>query len=414
MKVLIDATSTQDQFASRGPGRYTYEVISRMMKQSTDLGRDDTYYLLLFNSPTTLNDSIADNSKIVKTVNIGKVRASDKFNDIWWLTQIRPAIRRTVKEESPDVYFCPHFWRNFPFKLLPTVVMVHDFAFPVLNRYSAAPKYLDWIRKIQYHIALRRIAKCAGVITNSENTSKDLFKYVKKVDHKKAKAIYLGISEDIKKVNPDSDVLLKYLPFQVVERGYILYYAGIEPNKNVSGIIKSYSELLKRWEKYAGSDKTSAAPPFLVLAGGDFTRLDMRNRKIAELKFLIEDLGLEDYVYFTGFFEDEDLSDLLCGARMFIHLSLYEGFGFSVLEAMKCGLPVVASDRSCYPEVIGDGALLVDPEDPDKVADACFKVLTDKESAVKLSERALSKASIYTWDKTAKETYEYLAKVGRK
>jgi len=414
MKILIDATTTQDQFANRGVGRYTHEVLTRMIDLSARLDRDDTFYLLTFNSPTTFEETITKYRNRVKTINIGKLRLSDKLNRLWWYRQYLPAIKSVIRNENPDLYFCPYFWRGFPYKLLPTVVMIHDLALPILGRYSTAPKHLDWIRRLQYHSSLRKVSRAAAVIANSQNTAKDLLRYVK-ISEEKVHAIHLGISESIQKIAPDQDILLKYLPLRVVETGYILYYAGIEVNKNVSGIIRAYSEFVKLWQKKCESDGSSSKKdmPYLVLAGGDFTKLDVRNNILAEIKNLIYEFALEDKVYFTGFFEDDHLNDVLNGARMFIHLSMYEGFGFAPLEAMRCGLPVVASNRSCYPEVLGDGAVLVEPEDPKVVAKACFEILDNEEYAGKLSKRAIRKASSYTWESTAKKTYELFEKVAR-
>ncbi|MBN2100742.1 glycosyltransferase family 4 protein [Candidatus Dojkabacteria bacterium] len=405
MKIVIDATTTQDQFANRGPGRYTQEVVSNMVKQSHDNSRDDIYYLLTFNSPTTIESTIRDYPDIIRTINIGPCRASDKLNFVWWLRQYRPAIDALLREEIPDVYFCPYFWRGFPLRKTKTVVMIHDLAFPILNRYSSAPKYLDWIRKFQYHNALRRVAKADRVITNSIKTKEDLLKYVK-IPKEKVLPVYLGISDRFRKVEPDMDVLLKYLPKEVIKTGYIMYYSGVEKNKNVPGLIKAYAALRKMYKS-----QSEKYPPYLVLAGGDFTRLDMRNTFLAEVRYLIADLGLEEYVYFTGFFEDEDLNDLICGCSVFTHLSLYEGFGFAPLEAMRCGAPVVASNRSCYPEVLGDGALLVDPEDTEAVAQAYYKVTTDDTFAQELGESGMIRSEGYTWENTAAQTYKILEQV---
>jgi glycosyltransferase involved in cell wall biosynthesis len=406
MKILIDATSTQDQFANRGIGRFTHEVISRMIHQSAQDQRDDVFYLLTFNAPTTLADSIKEYPQKVRTINIGKLRYSDKFNLLWWKTQYLPEIKRLLEEEVPDVYFCPYFWRHAPYNLMPTFTVIHDLAFPILGKYSTAPKYLDWIRKFQYHSALDKVSKAAGVITNSKNTKKDLLKYV---DMKPGKVhpVYLGISDDIHEVEPDNEVLMKYLPVDVINRGYILYYAGVEPNKNVEQLIVSYKELVRMWERRNLDPKKL---PYLVLAGGDFTKLDMSNPVLADIRYTIDEENLVDRVYFTGFFEDDDINDLLSEAAIFSHLSLYEGFGLAPLEAMKCGTPVVASDRSCYPEVLGQAAILVDPDKKEKVAQAMFDILTDDDKAEQLSKKVKKHAAQFNWDDTAKEIYRLFGK----
>jgi glycosyltransferase involved in cell wall biosynthesis len=402
MKILIDATSTQDQFANRGIGRYTKEVVSRMIKQSAEEDRDDVFYLLTFNAPTTLEQVINENSKCVRTVNIGKLRLSDKFNLLWWKTQYLPAIKKLLEDEELDIYFTPYFWRHAPYSLFPTFVAIHDLAFPVLGKYSTAPGYLDWIRKFQYHNALGKVKNAAGVLANSANTKDDLLKYVK-MDESKIHTVYLGISDEIHEVELDKDVLMKYLPLQVIERGYILYYGGVEPNKNVKQLVKSYSELKSMWEQ---SERSSEELPFLVLAGGDFTRLDLSNPVLADVRYTIDEENLVDHVYFTGFFEDEDINDLLSRAQIFSHLSLYEGFGLAALEAMKCSTPVVASDRSCYPEILNEGAILVDPAQEKDVAAAMLKLLTDSELYEDMSKKARSRALQFDWEKTALQMYD--------
>ncbi|MBN1617759.1 glycosyltransferase family 4 protein [Candidatus Dojkabacteria bacterium] len=405
MKIIIDATTTQDQFANRGIGRYTNEVVSRMIEYSSQQGMGDTFYLLLFKSPTTLTPVLKKYSEIIKTIDLGPLRISGFLNDLWWNLQIKPKIKRLIREEHPDVYFCPYFWRNFPVKKISTVVAIHDLAFPILNRYSLRPHIFDLIRKFQYHSTLNRVSKVAGVITDSENTKNDLLKYVKAVNRDKVFPIHLGISDEFHKIEVDEDVILKYLPKNVLDQGYIIYYGGVEVNKNVENIVRAYSMLVSNWKSKSNEENKSKLP-YLVLAGGDFTKLDMRHKALAQVRYLIEELNLQEYVYFTGFFEDEDLNDLLSAAKLMVHISLYEGFGFAALEAMKCRVPVVASDKSFYQEVLGDGALLVDPQNPDLIAQAFSRVLSDEEVAKKLSELGGKKADSYTWDKTSQKTYD--------
>ncbi len=412
MKLLIDVTSTQDQFANRGIGRYTHEIVAHMIAQSRRLHRDDTYFLITFNSPTTLEPVIQKYRDVIRTVNIGKLRLSDKFNAVWWSRQYLPAIKQVLAEQKIDVYFCPYFWRGFPAKLLPSVVMIHDLSLPILKKYSSAPAYLDWMRKIQYHRSLKKVAKADGVLTNSLNTKIDLLKYLR-IEESKVKPVYLGLSEHISRVVPDVDILMKYLPKDVISTGYILYYGGIEHHKNVVTLVKSYAKLVRMLKTKMREVTTGKKLkiPYLVLAGGDFTALDLRNSVLSEIRDVIDNLHLNDNVYFTGFFEDSDMSDLISAAKLFVHLSLYEGFGFAALEPMKCGVPVVASNSSCYPEILSKGAVLVNPMDDKAIADACFDLLINEKKYSECSELGINQAKKFTWNKAARETYNYLSEV---
>lgn len=410
MKILIDATTTQDQFASRGIGVTTKEVISKLLEETKQKKRNDHYYFLLFKSPTTLDKVISAYSEYVTTVDLGKCRVSGKFDPIWWRIQFLPAISKVIQRESPDLYYSPYFFRGVPAKKLPFAVMVYDFAFPVMGKYSTAPWYLDWLRKIQYHLALKRLQHADGVAAISEQTRKDLFKFVPKVLEDRTKTVYLGVREDLRPKKPSLKIISNYLPKNVLDRGYILYYGGAEVNKNVTGVVRGYKEFLNMWEKI-GPKPEEQMPPFLVLAGGDFTRLDMRNPEIRNIRDEIHKLDLNEYVEFTGYYKDEHVIDLLNGAAAFIHLSYYEGFGFSPLEAMKCGIPVVASDRSCYPEILNGGAVLVNPDDPELVGRALLSLALDPEEAKRQGKKGLEWVARYSWGKTAKELYDMFKNV---
>jgi glycosyltransferase involved in cell wall biosynthesis len=214
----------------------------------------------------------------------------------------------------------------------------------------------------------------------------------------------LGVSDWVKKVRPRKKVLQKYLPSKVVGRGYIFYDSGANPSKNIEGLIKSYSEILQIYES-----KKNSNYPYLVIAGRSFT--ENTDSYITKISKLIEDLSLQDKIFFTGYFEDEDLSDLICGSKLGINLSFYEGFGFGALQVMKAGIPLIASNTSCYPEVLGDGAKLVDPDNHKKVAQIAYSLLSDKRRSMSLAKKGVEQAKKYTWDKTAKETYEYFGDI---
>ena len=128
-----------------------------------------------------------------------------------------------------------------------------------------------------------------------------------------------------------------------------------------------------------------------------------------------KDLGIEDRVIFTGFVSDEALPILYNKAQCFCLVSLYEGFGFPVLEAMQAETPVVASNVSSLPELVGKAGILVNPEDTQEIAHAIIDILkmTDPDRR-KLSEIGKKQAGKFTWEKTAKETLEILEEVGNK
>ncbi len=404
MNILIDATTTQDQFATRGIGRVTKELVTALVEQSNRLKRNDIYYLLLFNAPTSLHAVVQQYPSLIRTINIGKMRYAGKLDFLWWRLQYMPAIRREMKQSGIDLFLTTNILRGFPPKGVPSIGVVHDFAFHYMKRFSLGPRVFDWIRRMQFNYAYNQLKHATGIVTISENTRKDLLTFVSGISPERVRTIHLGLSHDFECKNPDSKILETYLPKRIIDQGYLLYYGGLEVNKNVPALVRSYAEYRKLWEKTYGNTHIC---PFLVLAGGDFTKHDLGNPILAEIRDIITEEKLDEDVIFTGYYKDEHAGDLLSAARVFVHLSLYEGFGFSPLEAMKCGVPVVASNRSCYPETLGEGALLVDPTNHEAVAEACLSVTTDPEVSEKLADAGRKKASTYSWKNTAKGFYSF-------
>ena len=224
------------------------------------------------------------------------------------------------------------------------------------------------------------------IIAISENTKKDIIKYFP-CDPEKIKVIYLGADERFKvydKAETDA-VLSKYN----INKKYIFNAGSIEPRKNLIGLIKAYHSLpgtLK--EEYD-----------LIITGSQgWLNSDIYNT--------VKILGLGDKIRFTGPVPDEDLPYLYNGATIFVYPSFYEGFGLPVLEAMQCGCPVITSDVSSLPEVAGNAALLVDPEDIDDIKNSMNKLLTDEGLRKRLSIKGLEQAGNFSWDKCARETLE--------
>jgi glycosyltransferase involved in cell wall biosynthesis len=120
----------------------------------------------------------------------------------------------------------------------------------------------------------------------------------------------------------------------------------------------------------------------------------------------LRDLGLEGEVFFHGFVPDEDLPALYTAAELFVFPSLYEGFGLPPLEAMDCGTPVITSDTSSLPEVLGEVGIMVDPRDVSGLTEAMRRVLTDGGKRREMRERGLRQAARFSWERTAQETLE--------
>jgi glycosyltransferase involved in cell wall biosynthesis len=172
---------------------------------------------------------------------------------------------------------------------------------------------------------------------------------------------------------------------------YLLYVGTIQPRKNLVRLIEAFAQA-----RHALDDTLR-----LVIAGRRGWLSEGIARRAAEL-------GIAECVHFAGYVPDEEVPMLLAGALAFVFPSLYEGFGMPVLEAMGCGAPVLTSNTSALPEVAGDAALLVNPEDTGAIAAALTRLATDAGLRDELRQRGYARAAEFTWERCAEETLRVL------
>ena len=177
--------------------------------------------------------------------------------------------------------------------------------------------------------------------------------------------------------------------YQIPEPGYFLSLATLEYRKNMATTLAAFKKLLLE----PGYGECS-----LVLTGTYGWKVDHMLRKVKQ------DPLLRNRVHFTGFVADHDLSSLYSGAIAFVYPSLYEGFGLPVLEAMQCGIPVISSNTSSLPEVVGKCGLLVDPMDSDGLAQAMLTLVSDEQKRRELRRQGLQRARSFSWQRCAENT----------
>jgi glycosyltransferase involved in cell wall biosynthesis len=242
-------------------------------------------------------------------------------------------------------------------------------------------------------LEIKAIQNASLVLAISENTARDVNRILG-VPNERIVVTPLGVSEhffEFGKQDPESALRERYkIP---IERPILLYVGGIDPRKNWKGMLEVLRGVLER------VDQEHSPAPVLLMAGkisGD--------RQFPKLTSRIRELGLENDVLLPGYVPDDDLLQLCRISSVFLFLSLYEGFGLPPLEAMAAGAAVVCSKRSCLQELVGDGALTVDPENYREVIEAVLHLLSDSNTARGLAERGRSRAACFTWEKTGAAT----------
>ena len=263
---------------------------------------------------------------------------------------------------------------------------MHDLAF---LRY---PEFLTAESRRYYNGQIRRAVRQAhAIISVSGATRDDLVQWLG-VPSEKITVIHHGADEAFRPLAPEA--FQPALGRLGLRPGYVLFLGTFEPRKNVAGLLNAYARLRRRLPD---------APP-LVLAGGKGWLFD-------PTAALVQALQLGPWVQFVPDFSTGDAPALYNGASVFVLPSHYEGFGFPVLEALGCGIPTLISDRSALPEVAGEAALKMDPDDADSMAEALYRALTDSALRATLRQRGLEQICKFSWEKAAKETLEVYNRV---
>ncbi|MFQ5944888.1 MAG: glycosyltransferase family 4 protein [Anaerolineae bacterium] len=276
---------------------------------------------------------------------------------------------------APDVMFVPS--HVVPLIHPPaSVVTVHDlgylrhpWAHPTLSRL-----YLDISTRYSAGVAAR-------VVADSEATRADLLMRYG-VAPEKVSVVYPGGGES-RDPSPEDEIERVRAKYRMPRR-YILHLGTVQPRKNLARLVEAYAILLK----------TSGTDCHLILAGRSGWGIETLLRRI-------QSRGLTDRIHLLGYVPSADLGPLLSGAQLLVLPSLYEGFGFPLVEAMAAGVPSVASDVSALSEVAGDAAILVDPLDIDAWAEAMGRGLEDEPLRAELIERGLERAKRFSWETSA-------------
>ncbi len=326
------------------------------------------------------------------TLYVTKQTAVDRFANRWPnfkvkrtlphtpLVRIPLTLSKELRRHPVDVlhvqYTAP------PFAPCPVVVTIHDLSFEHLpetfNRRSVA----------QLRFTVRRTArKAARILTSSEFSRRDIVETYA-INPDRVAVTPLAAPAYFAPVENETE-LQRLRENYGIERDYILSLGSIQPRKNLVRLIEAYLCLRRIRPK--------SKLPQLVLAGKRGW-LDNETFRAADR----EDFGRD--VVFTGYVPEPDLPALYSGAISFVYPSFFEGFGLPVVEAMQCGVPVIAGNRTSLPEVVGEAGLLFDPFDTKELSDALARVIDDQKLRKTLREKGLKRAKNFSWRTTAQRT----------
>jgi glycosyltransferase involved in cell wall biosynthesis len=274
-----------------------------------------------------------------------------------------------------DIFHSPDFVLP-PVRRAKTLVTVHDLSF---MRY---PECADANLRAYLNKAVpRSVHRADLVLADSQHTKDDLMELLG-VDADKIEVIYPGVEERFHPMEDQAHLKEVRRRYNLPPR-FILGLGTLQPRKNFARLIQAYSLLITRYPSL-----------HLVIAGGTGWFYE-------EIFAAVEQLGLEEKVIFPGFVADGDLPALYNLADLFVFPSLYEGFGLPPLEAMACGTPVITSDTSSLPEVVGEAGLMVEATDVKALAEAMKRALEDNALRERMITKGLEQAGKFTWEKAA-------------
>lgn len=402
-----------------GVGHYTYYLVKNLL----EIDHKNTYVLFFDDRFKQMN----------KFENIKNVELRHfpfyQYKKYLPVTYSQMLISAFLSREKLDIFHSPANTLPLPYNK-KCVVTIHDLAiykypkfFPIqfLNRQTFSTKVL----------VPRSLEKAAKIIAVSKNTKTDIIEEFA-IPEDRINVVYEGVVNYDKNC-PDKSEFSEVQGKYGISNKFILFLGTIEPRKNIISLIKAFRNLRLVYDSpvqdyqlvIAGARGWKDQPVYEMIAdanasilgrkkrrsgkerrGGFDARRENKKKKQGERRKSTE-RRMSDPIKYIGYVSHGDKLSLLCQAGCFVFPSLYEGFGLSVLEAMSLGTPVITSNLSSLPEIVGNkGGILINPNKESEITDAIYQILTDVGLREELSINGKKKAEEFTWKKCAEKTLE--------
>ena len=380
MRVVVDARSAVDPRRT-GVGRYTRAILRHLPPSDPE-----TSYLAWYLDVRGLGRSarrfgrssnLQERATRLPTRLFGPLSARTGFPRLEWLAG------------AADVVFAPNFVPP-PTSAERLIVVVHDLGFDVMPE-TAPHQDARWRRGFR-----RSLVRASAVIVPSEAARTDLIRFY---ETEPDRIHVIAHGTDAESFSPVGPVEVEDVRGRFAIPGpYVVFLGGLEPRKNLEHLVRAFGSL-------------DDARCSLVLSGGPVPWAkgypDRIDAAIAELP-----AEVRARIVRTGYVSDADRRALLSGAEVLAYPSLYEGFGFPILEGFAANVPVLTSDRAAMPETAGDAALLVDPDDPGSIAQGLRQLLGDDDLRNVLRAAGTARVASFTWERCARATAQVVRSVG--
>lgn len=358
MRIGIDAREIKNGMT--GIGRYLTEIIKYVSKVPYE------YFLYYSNSP---EDDLSCSNVQVRILRAHK---------LLWDHIILP---KALSKDKIDLFFSPYYKKPWSLKC-KSIITVHDLN-PLFNE-----NFPFWYR-IYFKCVVKRSINSADFIIVPSKYIKEQILRIFMTDKSKIIVNPYAVDDIFCRIIEDKDYLRLILEKYDIKSDYILYVGNLMLHKNVAFLIKAYSRLSEDIKnKYK-----------LVICGSK----DWTYKQLVKLAYKLD---VVNNIIFTGFVSNDDLIYIYNGASLFVFPSLREGFGFPPLEAMACGIPVIVSNVTSLPEVVGDAGILINPYDIQELIRAMNDIFTDKELRNNLIEKGLNRVKQFSVEKMRSRVLE--------
>jgi glycosyltransferase involved in cell wall biosynthesis len=369
-RIGIDVTAALTQ--GGGIGRYTRELVRALVTAGNGTG---PYEYAFFSARPPSKLPVPDPLPQQANVRLYQAPLNERWLYRLWYRLRLPLPVQWVSGRL-DLFHSPDFVLPPVSGSVPTLLTVHDLSFVHFPE-AFTPALVNYLNKS----VPWSVQRATHILADSRATRDDLMN-LWKVPAAKITVLYSGVSSEFQPVTDQARRTAVRRKYRLGDKPYLVSVSTLQPRKNYQMLIRAFRPVAARW------------PHNLVIAGG-------KGWLYEEVLAEVERQGLQGRVLFTGFVDDADLPALYSEASLFVFASLYEGFGLTPLEAMACGAPVLVSNASCLPEVVGDAAVQLNPADEAAWTGAINDLLSHAAWRGRLIAAGFIHARRFTWQKAA-------------